>query len=100
MCASLVSRYSLVALLLYSVKSRPFPGSSKGQSIHEHHGLKQTNFTIVHDSPSIRVGPDVVLFQKLTDHEQSAKSSVLKGHHLMSHTVATQQVFMLSLHLI
>ena len=64
-------------------KSQPFPGSSKGQvsvSVFEDHRVRQTDLTIVHNSPSIR-GPDVVLFQKLEDCELSDKFFVLEGCH-------------------
>ena len=36
---------------------------------------------IVHDSPSIRAGPETALFQKLKDCELSDKVFVLKGRH-------------------
>ena len=47
---------------------RPFPDASKVQisaSTFEDQRLEQTAFTVVHDSPSIRAGPSIALFQKL-----------------------------------
>ena len=55
---------------------RPFSAVSKVQfsvSVFEHQRLKQTDFAVVHDSPSIGAGPSVVLFQKLQDGESSDK---------------------------
>ena len=77
-------------LFLYALnqrceENRPFPGSSKGQvsaSVFEDHRLlKRANLTIVHNSQSIGVGPDVALFRKLEDYELSDKVFVLEGRH-------------------
>ena len=42
-------------------------------SAFEDQRLKRTDFTVVHDSPSIRAGPSIALFQKLEDGELSDK---------------------------
>ena len=59
------SHMHLCNLIRNAKKNQPFPGSSKVQvsvSVFEDHRLRQTNLTIVHDSPLTRAGPDVALF--------------------------------------
>ena len=71
-------------LIRNAKKNRPFPSSNSGQisaSVYEDHRLERTDLTIVHDSPSIRAGPETALFRKLEDCELSDKIFVLKGRH-------------------
>ena len=61
-------------LIRNAKKNRPFPSSNSGQvsaSVYEDHRLERTDLTIVHDSPSIRAGPETALFRKLKDCELS-----------------------------
>ena len=66
-CAPILFLYTLICNLFRNAKkNRPFPGSNKGQvsaSVFEDHRLRRTDLTIVHDSPSTRARPDVMLFE-------------------------------------
>ena len=57
-------------------KRRPFHIVNEVQfsaSVFKDQRLKQTDFTVVHDSSLIRVGPSVALFQELKDGKSSDK---------------------------
>ena len=74
----------LCNLIRNAKKNRPF--RFRGQisaSVSEDHRLRRTDLTVVHDSPSIGAGPDVVLFRKLKDCKLSDKIFMLKveGRH-------------------
>ena len=74
----------LCNLIRNAKKNQPFPGSSKGQvsaSVFEDYRLRQTDLTIVHNSPSTGAGPDGVFFRKLEGCELSDKIFVLEGCH-------------------
>ena len=78
------SHIHLCSLIRNAKKSRPFPGSNKGQvsaSAFEDHGFRRTDLTIVHDSPSTGEGSDMAIFRKLEDCELSDKVFVLEGRH-------------------
>ena len=78
------SRTLVCNLFRNAKKNRPFPSSNRGQvsaSVFEDHRLERTDFTVVHDSPSIGAGPETAFFRKLEDYELSDKVFVLEGRH-------------------
>ena len=68
-------------------------------STFEDQRFKQTDLAVIHDSPSIRAGPSIVLFWKFRDTCRLVNCQavfVLEGHHQTSHMAVTQQVFKLA----
>ena len=75
-CAISESPYALMQFIPNLNKRRPIPDSSKVQvsaSTFEDHRPERADFAVVHDSPSIRAGPNVALFRKFEGGEPSDK---------------------------